>query len=134
MYIKATKIDRELNEQAQLKYKEFIGQTLNPIERGQIADEEGRTSKWYEDLNIPVPEELKPKNSKPLPSSISFDAVADYDIKRVQVQINLNEVEEFERVIGEEGIEDYTVVIYKSGREITIDEEVNSHDLNSKLN
>ena len=113
-----TAIKRVLNEDAQKRLDAFDDEDYDEEPR----DEHGRTAEFYTDLNLPIPESLKNKQS----DFIKFDLEKDYDTYEIDVTVNMDD---FVMVVDNE---EFGSVLYLSnGSSIEIIED--SADINAQI-
>lgn len=113
-----TAIKRVLNEDAQKRLDAFDDEDYDEEPR----DEHGRTAEFYTDLNLPIPESLKNKQS----DFIKFDLEKDYDTYEIDVIVNMND---FVMVVDDE--EFGSTVYLSNGNNIQILED--SADINAQI-
>jgi hypothetical protein len=108
--IKLTGIRKELNEAAQKRLNEFE-EGYNEFEEPKCSN--GKTAEYYENLGIPIPEDLKKK----MKDYIDFDEEEDYDYYNVDVFVNSDD---FSMAIDD--IEGSCIVFTKSGSYVAVEE------------
>lgn len=113
-FIPVTRIERELNEEAQGRY--------DAVEQSLINNQsDSKDEIDWELMGIPRPEGLHSNNS----AKIVFDAILDYDIFESDYLLRIDLVKGLQRVIPTiEKIIPYTIVYFDDGSEITITEDL----------
>jgi len=118
-FIKLTRILDTPTEEAENRYIEFQKKIYLDSEglMEEPTDEDGRTAKWYKNLNIPVPKELqKPNESKEYTFEFKRE---DYDRNYSEFLCNLSRIEGFDAL--EDGT---TLVCYPNDFEIIVKENI----------
>ena len=121
MFIRLTRISRVLTEEAQKRLEEFEKKFLKD-QKSEPTDSNGKTAKWYEDMNMPVPEELKKIGPE---SQITFEE-KDYTKEESELLCNIKEVKYFDR--GEEG----TLVLFDNKAVLIVKENI--EEIYTKIN
>lgn len=121
MFIRLTRISRVLTKEAQKRLEEFEKKFLKD-QKSEPTDSNGKTAKWYEDMNMPIPEELQKVGPE---SQIIFEE-KDYTKEESELLCNVTEVKYFDR--GEEG----TLVLFDNKAVLIVKENI--EEIYTKIN
>lgn len=125
-FIKLTRVITELNEKGKEKVTDAVKSqiTLSTPKEVSLRDEHGRSVEDYENMGVPVPEELLSSRGNNSEIEVEFE---DSDVKLDKEDweeflsptlVNIEFVETFEQT------EHYVLVGYQSGEEIYIKESI----------
>lgn len=120
MFITLTRIKRVFTPEAEQRYEEFQEEvSLRDVEPPK--DENGYTAQYYEDMGLPIPEELllKSKNE----DYIEFDLDTDYVIQETSITINTNFIVDMEDVSQDETYLGNTYITLIEGRVVNVIED-----------
>lgn len=121
MFIKITRLSRELNEEASKRYEKFEDEVSMRFEK-EPTDDEGRTKQWYEDLNLPVPQDLLNKSNNE--DYIEFDLEKDYNIVKRSSLINYNHITDVDNTEDEESFLGSSVISLTDGSKVLAEETI----------
>ena len=80
-FLKLTRVLADVNEKGKRKIEDFVKEKYDFKLENLPTDEEGRTAEWYENLGMPVPEELQGNNNTNSPV-IQFEGEIDVNLDR----------------------------------------------------
>lgn len=121
MFIKITRLSRELNEEASKRYEKFEDEVSMRFEK-EPTDENGKTLEYYKILGIDPPKDLLDKSNNE--DYIEFDLEKDYNVVKRSSLINYNHIVDVDNTEGEESFLGSSIISLTDGSKVLAEETI----------